>query len=137
MKATKESIIGVLCAIEERENLDMSGWQRSQDQKVAHFIARARPYPGVQARAERDTTGLPFSRVILSIDPETAFFDAKALVSQLKSGSPSIWVMDQNVEEGEIGFELVHTGSSEIQAILSRLSALLSRHTQLSNDCYE
>ena len=121
MKATKESIIGVLAAIEERKDLDVLEWQYSQVQKVSDFIERTNTYTGVEARAEPDTTGLPFSRVKLSINSEKAPLDAKELVDQLRAGEPSIWVMDQNVERGEFILELVQVESDEIDSILARL----------------
>ena len=128
MKATKESIIGVLAAIEERKGLDVLEWQYSQVQKVSDFIERTNTYTGVEARAESDTTGLPFSRVKLSINSEKAPLDAKELVDQLRVGEPSIWVMDQNVERGELILELVQVESDEIDSILARLSSLLDQN---------
>lgn len=125
MKATKESILGVLAAIEEREKLDILEWQSSQDRKTSYFVERANMLPGMRASVERDPTGLPFSRVVLNVSSEKATLDATTMAAQLKAGSPSIWVMDQNAGEGEIGLELVQVTKSEIETILSRLSALL------------
>ena len=125
MKATKESIIGVLAAIYERENLNLIDWQKIQGQKVSSFIERANTYIGVNAGAEADPTGLPFSRVRFSIDSELATIDAKTLVSKLKMGFPSIWVMDQNVDNGAFDLELIQITDNEIDIIFSRLSKLL------------
>jgi seryl-tRNA(Sec) selenium transferase len=125
MKATKESIVGVLAAIEEREKLNLYQWQRLQDQKITDFVERANTFSGVKARTEQDPTGLPFSRVQMKIDSNETSLNARLLANKLRSGSPSIWVMDQNAEEGEIGLELVQATKNEIEAIFSRLSLLL------------
>ena len=74
-----------------------------------------------------DITGLPFSRVVLTVAKDKAAFNAETLAIALKSGSHSIWVIDQNIKEGEIGFELVQITDTEIESILAKLSGLLNR----------
>lgn len=125
MKATKESLIGVLSAIQEREKLDLSNWKELQQIKVDDFVTRANAIEGFLARLEPDPTGLPFSRVYIRIDPTVSRLDAKLLATNLKSGNPSIWVIDQNASEAEISFELVQTSNIEIDLILERLVELV------------
>lgn len=127
MKATKEAIIGVMSAIEERRQCDLTTWQNEQAAKVEKFIFQADTFSGVSAHSEPDPTGLPFSRVYLEIDQDTTQCDASTLVTNLKSGTPSIWVIEDMVAQNKIGFELVQCTDVEIALILQSLSKLVSR----------
>ena len=100
MKASKESMLGVLAAIEERVSLSLEEWEKAQEGKVNRFVERANAISGLSAQAEPDPTGLPFERVSLAIDASLSRYNAKTLASKLKSGKPSIWIMDQNAAEG-------------------------------------
>ena len=126
MKATKESIIGVLTAIEERERLDLSEWISLQEEKVKGFIAQANEIPGISAMAVRDPSGLPVLRACLTVDPMGAGMDARALVHALRQGSQPIWVMEHNIDKEQLFLELVPLVDEEIQVILLQLTAILS-----------
>lgn len=127
MKPSKEAIVGVLAAIEERQRLDVPQWREAQDRKVSAFVARAAAIKGIAAaRSEHDPAGMPFSRAVLRIDEESARLGASALVNALKSGSPSIWVMEHRLADAELAFELVQVTEDELEAILRRLSDLLA-----------
>jgi L-seryl-tRNA(Ser) seleniumtransferase len=120
MKASKEATCGVLAAIGERRALDMAEWRGVQDAKVAGFVERANGL----ARAVPDSAGMPFARVHLRIDPTAAGRDARAVADDLKTGSPSIRVMEHGLDAGEIILELVGLREDEVAAILSRLEGL-------------
>jgi L-seryl-tRNA(Ser) seleniumtransferase len=124
MKASKEAICGVLAAIGERETLDMAEWRWVQDAKVAGFVERASGFAWVDARAVPDPAGMPFARAHLRIDPAAAGRDARALADALKTGSPSIRVMEHGLDAGEIVLELVGLREDEVAAILARLEGL-------------
>lgn len=126
MKASKEAIAGLLACVEEREHLDLDAWKKMQDTKIADFAQRSGEMPGISANIEDDPTGLPFSRVYLSVDAAVAGLDASRLATALKSGNPSIWLIDSEVAGGRLGFELVHASNSEIEIILTRVSEILS-----------
>jgi uncharacterized pyridoxal phosphate-dependent enzyme len=125
MKASKEAMIGVLAAIEERQRLNLPEWRRLEDRKVAAFVGRANGMKGVAARSEIDPVGMPFSRACLTIDAARARLDAKGLVSALKSGSPPIWVMEHRLADSELVLELVQVTDDELETIFRRLSELL------------
>ena len=125
MKPSKEALIGVLAAIEERQRLDLAEWREVENRKVSTFVARAGKIKGIAARSEADPAGMPFSRACLGIDRERARLDANAVVNALKSGSPSIWVMEHRLADAELVLELVQVSESELEIILLRLSDLL------------
>lgn len=126
MKATKEAIIGVLSALEERADLDLAKWRETQANKVSGFIGRANELPGITARSVADPAGMPFERAHLQVNAQYAHTNAASLVAALKIGTPSIWVMEDRIVDREIVFELVQTSHDEINVILARLSTLLA-----------
>src|SRR5690606_8381865 len=49
MKPSKEAIVDVLAALEEREQLDLPRWRASQQVKLARFIGRVNGIGGIEA----------------------------------------------------------------------------------------
>jgi L-seryl-tRNA(Ser) seleniumtransferase len=126
MKATKEAIFGVLAALEERDRLDLPAWRRAQADKVTRFIERVGRLSGLRATVASDPTGLPFPRVRLAVDPAQAGMDAAALAQALRAGTPSVWVMPQELDRGNLILELVPLSEPELTEILGRLAAVLA-----------
>ena len=126
MKPTKEGICGVLAAIAEREKADLRAWRSMQEEKVARFVQRANDHPGVSATSIADPVGMPFPRAQLTIDPAHAGMDAATLAVALRSGSPSVWVMNHALKEGHMILELVPLSDKELETINSRISAILT-----------
>jgi len=124
MKATKEALIGVLAAVQERESLNLEEWKKSQQIKIDYFVENSSSLNGICASEEVDITGLPFSRVNLKIDSSITRVNAKEIADKLSSGKPAIWVIEQKSGIGELGFELVQTTKLELDIILKRLAEL-------------
>ncbi len=126
MKASKEALCGVIEAIEQWRLRNDQLWAKDQVDKVNRFVHRLDKLHGVTAISEPDSTDAPFPRVCLEIDPNRARLTAKALANELKSGSPSIWVMDHRIANNEVLMELVPLGPDEIDVLLDRVVELLS-----------
>ena len=126
MKPTKEALMGVWAALQERKSMDLEMWKARQQEKVKDFVSEANTLAGTRAWVVPDPTGLPFSRAHLAIIDRDSLPKAKAVAAQLKSGNPSIWTIDQNAEKGELAFELVQTNEKEIATILQRLKEIIS-----------
>ena len=125
MKATKEAIVGVLAALDQRQRWDEITWSDAQSRKLTHFIETVNGLSGVNARAVPDLTGLPFARAHITLAPNRASLTAAVCAHRLRSGIPKIFVMDHRVSEGEIVLELVQLRDDEIAVISSRLAELL------------
>ena len=125
MKATKEAILGVLAALEERQQLDLASWRSGQRQKVAWFMEQANRLRGIRATEVHDPSGMPFSRVCLAIDPIGDNWNASILADRLRAGAPPIWVMEHAVAKGQLLLELVPLVESELRVIVDRLAALV------------
>lgn len=121
MKATKESIIGVLAALEERQGLDLAAWEKEQQKKVAYFIEAANKIKGVDASSVKDQAGLPFSRVSLTVNPSLTGIEAFSLAAKLKTGIQPVWAMEQECENNRLIFELVPLGKDELDIIIERI----------------
>jgi len=124
MKATKEAIVGVLAALEERQTLDLDAWRAEQDRKLRWFLDHTKSIAGIDTRALPDPAGMPFSRAGLQVDPSHPLKTAPALASALQQGEPSIWVMDHLAAQGQLVLELVPLDQDELQEIVERLTAL-------------
>jgi uncharacterized pyridoxal phosphate-dependent enzyme len=125
MKASKEAICGVLAAIAERKAMDLAAWRDDQKQKLDRFIQQVNSLPGIHAVPQADPVGMPFARAQLTVDPDKAGMSAEQLSASLRSGTPSIWVMNHALAEGQIVLELVPLDNSELDIIFSRVSTVL------------
>ncbi|HVL56304.1 MAG TPA: hypothetical protein VM491_07360 [Burkholderiaceae bacterium] len=126
MKATKEALVGVLAALDERQRLDLAAWRHAQHDKVARFVARANALPGVVASITPDPAGMPFPRAELQIDPQRAGRDAAAVAAALAAGTPSIRVMTHALHESKLVLELVPLTGGEVGQVLARLSQIVA-----------
>ena len=121
MKPTKEAILGVLAAIEERRHLDAGAWRVAQARKVAWFVDRVNRMDSVAACEVPDPTGMPFSRVRLTVHPEGEGWNAAVLAARLRSSTPPVWVMEHAASEGYLFLELVPLDEAEVEVIVDRL----------------
>jgi uncharacterized pyridoxal phosphate-dependent enzyme len=123
MKASKEAIVGVLAALEERTGLDGGAWKIEQQRKVDLMLQILRSCPGLHARAENDPVGMPFQRIKL-IFAEGAYV-ATAVATHLKADRPSIWVMEHGLADGLIQMELVSLHEQEVRHLALRVMAAM------------
>lgn len=128
MKASKEAIVGLIAAIEERRGMDTGEWSRLQARKVSEFVERCASLAGIEAWAQADPSGMPFSRAHLRPGPEAAL-DATRLAAALANGVPSIRVMTHRLAAGEVVLELVPLAPAEIDTIVEALGRLLGTAT--------
>lgn len=127
MKASKEAICGVLAAIEQRENLDLDSWKREQSKKVAWLQKQLQQLPGLEVHIVQDPAGMPVSRLQLQVNEAAAGMNAAALANRLKSGTPSIWVIETAIDAGKIYLELVPLNQEELDLIAEVLKGLLEQ----------
>jgi L-seryl-tRNA(Ser) seleniumtransferase len=126
MKPTKEAIVGVLAALEERGELDIAAWSARQEDKVRAFAARVNRIRGLDATVVPDPTGMPFSRACITVEEgPDGTWNAALLAERLAAGSPSIRVMDQSTGEGKLFLELVPLAEAEVELIIERIAELV------------
>jgi uncharacterized pyridoxal phosphate-dependent enzyme len=118
MKPTKEAMVGVLAALEEWQAMDRAKWAADQAAKVTNFVQAADKLPGISAAELPDPTGLPLSRVAITVD---AGIDATALAAKLEAGHPPIYVITDQAAAGVLVLELVPLDNDELEVLLTRL----------------
>jgi uncharacterized pyridoxal phosphate-dependent enzyme len=123
MKPSKEAVLGVLAALEERSQLDTAGWRARQDNKVALLMDLLHHRQDLDVRAEDDPAGMPFQRIRLAFRGGVAA--ARDVVGILASGRPSIRVMEHGLENALVHLELVALDESEVRHIAAQLAVAL------------
>lgn len=124
MKPTKEAMVGVLAALDERQRIDVDAWRDEQQRKLQAFIARADVLNGLEAVELPDPSGMPFSRLALTVLPSHPLASATRLAEALRRGEPPIWVMEHAAADGVLILELVALRDDEVHAIFERLLQL-------------
>ncbi|MDO3432085.1 aminotransferase class V-fold PLP-dependent enzyme [Rhizobium sp. CBN3] len=98
MKVGKESIFGVMAALEAWESRDHAGIRERETGYLNLWKKTLDGRPGVTALIEPDPTNNPLDRLRLIVDPEEAHITAWDLADGLARGNPPIIVRDHEVE---------------------------------------
>ncbi|MBX4974470.1 aminotransferase class V-fold PLP-dependent enzyme [Rhizobium lentis] len=98
MKVGKESIFGVMAALEAWERRDHAGIRERETTYLNLWKRTLEGRPGVTALIEPDPTNNPLDRLRLIVDPSEAHITAWDLADRLAKGSPPIIVRDHEVE---------------------------------------
>jgi D-glucosaminate-6-phosphate ammonia-lyase len=124
MKVGKESIVGVMAALEAWERRDHAGIRARERAALDLWLGALRDLPGIFARIVPDPTGNPLDRLEVAIRPESGF-TAASLAAALAAGDPPVIVRDHEVENGHFFLDpcSLHPGEAEIVA--GRLSDTL------------
>ncbi|MBB2792852.1 UNVERIFIED_ORG: L-seryl-tRNA(Ser) seleniumtransferase [Rhizobium pisi] len=98
MKVGKESIFGVMAALDAWERRDHAGIRERETGYLNLWKRTLDGRPGVTALIEPDPTNNPLDRLRLIIDTEQAHITAWDLADALARGNPPIIVRDHEVE---------------------------------------
>ncbi|KKZ84808.1 hypothetical protein B5K05_30810 [Rhizobium phaseoli] len=98
MKVGKESIFGVMAALEAWERRDHAGIRERETGYLNLWKRTLDGRPGITASIEPDPTNNPLDRLRLIIDAEQAHITAWDLADALARGNPPIIVRDHEVE---------------------------------------
>jgi len=118
MKATKEALVGVICALEEYQKINWDEWKQNQNCKVVDFVSALNKIPNIKSYAVEDPTGLPFSRVCMELELGLISQEMSELVEFFKERDDQIWCMDHEANENRIYFELIPLKKDEIETII-------------------
>ncbi|MGO7987834.1 aminotransferase class V-fold PLP-dependent enzyme [Rhizobium leguminosarum] len=127
MKVGKESIFGVMAALEAWENRDHAGI-RERETGYLHLWKRTLDgRPGLTALIEPDPTNNPLDRLRLIVDPEQAHITAWDLADALAKGSPPIIVRDHEVEHRYFYLDPCNLHPGEETIVAERLAQELDK----------
>ncbi|MBO0902902.1 aminotransferase class V-fold PLP-dependent enzyme [Jiella sonneratiae] len=117
MKVGKESIAGVMAALEAWEKRDHAGIRARETAALELWKTTLDALPGLNAEIRPDPTHNPLDRLEVAVAPESGF-TATGLARALAAGEPPVIVRDH---EAELGFFFLdpcnlHPGEAEIVA---------------------
>lgn len=92
MKPGKESVTGLLAALEAWEQRNNVGERAAALEILTAWQRRFSQYPGISAAIDPDPTRNPFDRLKVAVDPVRAGHTACDLVHRLEEGCPPIVV---------------------------------------------
>ncbi|MBY5446209.1 aminotransferase class V-fold PLP-dependent enzyme [Rhizobium leguminosarum] len=127
MKVGKESIFGVMAALEAWENRDHAGIRERETGYLNLWKRTLDGRPGVTALIEPDPTNNPLDRLRLIVDPEQAHITAWDLADALAKGSPPIIVRDHEVEHRYFYLDPCNLHPGEETVVAERLAQELDK----------
>jgi L-seryl-tRNA(Ser) seleniumtransferase len=136
MKVGKESIAGLIAALEAWGRRDHAAVRRLEQSHLDLWLARFAGLPGVRAEIIPDPTGNPLDRLKFCVDPEAARITAWDLADALAAGDPPVIVRDHEVEKGFFQLDPcnLHPGEAKVVAarVLAELEAARGRNAPMT-----
>ncbi|OWV66019.1 hypothetical protein ATY75_10425 [Rhizobium sp. N122] len=127
MKVGKESIFGVMAALEAWEKRDHAGIRERETSYLNLWKRTLDGRPGVTALIEPDPTNNPLERLRLIVDAGEAHITAWDLADALAKGSPPIIVRDHEVEHRYFYLDPCNLHPGQERIVANRLAEELDK----------
>lgn len=124
MKVGKESIAGVMAALEAWEKRDHEAVRQMEREVLEHWHAKLNRVKGVRSEIVPDPTDNPLDRLEVSISPESGF-TAAGLAKALAELDPPIIVRGHEVERGHFYLDPCNLHPGEANIVAESISRLL------------
>ena len=124
MKVGKESIAGVMAALQAWELRDHGAIRASEDAALALWLESLRPFTELECRIVPDPTGNPLRRLRIRPLPRSAW-SARGLADALAAGDPPVMVRDYQTALGHIDLDPCNLHPGEAQLVAQQLAACL------------
>ncbi len=124
MKVGKETIAGVMAALDAWEVRDHAGIRAKEQAALELWQAALAGRPGIEARINPDPTNNPLDRLEVRVSPVSGF-TAYGLVSALTAGSPPIMVRGHQAERGVFWLDPCNLHPGEADTVATSLTQLL------------
>jgi len=125
MKVGKESIMGLLKALDLYENKDREKELKKQKQIVDYIVDNANSIEGLEAKITLDEAGRKIYRAEVKVNKELLGIDAYEVVNKLNEGNPSIQIRKHKVNLGYITFDPRPIIEGDKEAIIERLKEII------------
>lgn len=125
MKVGKESIVGLIAALEAWEVRDHAGIKARESAIIALWQAALTGQDGIDIRVSPDSTDNPVDRLEVRVKPASGF-TAYGLVSALAASDPPIMVRGHQAEQGRFWMDPCNLHPGEAEAVARRLTELLA-----------
>ena len=127
MKAGKESIAGVMAALEAWETRDHQGIRERETSYLQLWKQALEGRPGVTALIEPDPTNNPLERMRVIVAPQEAHITAWDLSDALARGNPPIIVRDHEVEHRYFYLDPCNLHPGQEKVVAQRLAEELDK----------
>ena len=127
MKVGKESIYGVMAALEAWEKRDHAGIRERETSYLSLWKETLANRPGVTALIEPDPTNNPLDRMRVIISPQEAHITAWDLAAALRQGPQPIIVRDHEVEHHYFYLDPCNLHPGQETIVASRLTEELDK----------
>jgi uncharacterized pyridoxal phosphate-dependent enzyme len=124
MKVGKESIAGVMAALEAWESRDHAAVRATEDAALHLWLRALQPFTDLDCRLVPDPTGNPLQRLRVRPLPHSAW-NARGLADALAAGDPPVMVRDYQTDLGHIDLDPCNLHPGEAQKVATQLSAVL------------
>ncbi|MNI59989.1 L-seryl-tRNA(Sec) selenium transferase [compost metagenome] len=130
MKVGKESIVGVMEALEQWLERDSIQIRQSEETRIDYAFKHLNRLKGILAHRVVDPTDNPITRLQVAADPHVCGLSASHISQLLASGNPSIRVRDHEVELGYFQIDPCNLIDGEIELLCNHLEQLLINPTK-------
>lgn len=127
MKVGKEGIVGVMIALENRENLDQKKIQDSWNYRADYLLEKLKRIENLTVTLEDDPTGNPVKRVKVEIDPSRTGLTAFILSQELENCDPIIKVRAHHTEEGYFLLDPRTLENEQLDIVVERILQILNQ----------
>ncbi len=126
MKVGKESVAGVMAALEAWAVRDHDGIRASERAALDYWLGSFSELQGISARIVPDPTGNPLDRLEIRVEPASGY-SAPGLVSALASCTPPIMVRGHQAELGILFLDPCNLHPGEETIVAEQLIGLINR----------
>lgn len=127
MKVGKESIFGVMAALEAWEKRDHAGIRERESSYLNLWKETLADRPGITALIEPDPTNNPLDRMRVIVSPQEAHITAWDLAARLRSGPTPIIVRDHEVEHHYFYLDPCNLHPGQERIVAARLAEELDK----------
>lgn len=124
MKVGKESIAGVIAALQAWARRDHQGIRDRERQALALWMQALAPCTAVQCRIVPDPTGNPLDRLRVSVPPGSGW-TARRLADALAAANPPVMVRDYQTDLGYFDLDPCNLHPGEAEKVAQQLVAVL------------
>ena len=125
MKVGKESIVGLIAALEAWEVRDHAAIKAREAAVIQLWQASLAGQKGIKTHVAPDSTDNPVDRLEVRIKPESGF-SAHGFVSTLSAGDPPIMVRGHQAEQGRFWLDPCNLHPGEAETVARRLGEMLT-----------
>lgn len=132
MKVGKETIAGVMAALDAWESRDHEGIRARERAALHLWLEALGGRPGITATVIPDPTGNPLDRLVVEVGPSSGF-TAAGLCAALATGDPPVIVRSHEAERGHFQLDPCNLHPGEGEIVAERLTATLASPESFPN----